>query len=679
MTVEANGMLARWAPISLAGLLIFMVTGIGRAEEIAPGVTHAVYYLGTPNVVHVVAIDRLRSEYKLKVGWPQQKRNFTSKARTSTIASLYDDPPDNDVLAATNGAFFDPVNLPTIIGTATTFGEIVEEPDGENDTYLFGPSRQPAIRAEITHAAGTLTFANGTSIPLGYYNRPNPPIHNVTAYTPGWDSSTRSDFISPSLAVEVILSDVSYPMRGDKEVSGIVTAIQTGSAAENNAIPDGGMVLTAWGIPKTTIVANTAVGDRLRMRFATAVEEYNNADFAITGIGWIIHNGVPYTGNWANRGAAAPYSRNPRTALGWSDNYLFMVVCDGRSPVSVGMTFSEMANFLTSTLGATDAINLDGGGSSTMVVNGTVRNVPSDGSERYVANAVMLVKEETATTFPFSDPLAASGRLPGWDDKFTYNAVTAFSPSAPGGDGYVIVVADPDGGAETVRRGNFGDTDYAVEADIYCEYRSGVAGDGFERCGLFARDSGTGAFGLSDYGGGNCYAMTFDSNDGRIRAGKYVDGTLTDFLAGDPLYRPASAWYRFRIHCEGSTIRYHLDDDVIVSVTDTTHDRGYFGLGYHEFFATDSNIHGTRADNLLAYIDITPIIPGDFDLDSDVDQEDFGHLQACLTGSGQPQMDPACLDARLDGDRDVDPNDWAIFEACISGPNVPADPGCAPG
>jgi hypothetical protein len=69
--------------------------------------------------------------------------------------------------------------------------------------------------------------------------------------------------------------------------------------------------------------------------------------------------------------------------------------------------------------------------------------------------------------------------------------------------------------------------------------------------------------------------------------------------------------------------------------------------------------------------------PGDFDRDMDVDQEDFGYLQACYTGHGVISEDPACQDASLDDDGDVDPTDFTIFQGCMSGANVPAEPGCA--
>jgi hypothetical protein len=64
----------------------------------------------------------------------------------------------------------------------------------------------------------------------------------------------------------------------------------------------------------------------------------------------------------------------------------------------------------------------------------------------------------------------------------------------------------------------------------------------------------------------------------------------------------------------------------------------------------------------------------DFDDDNDVDQEDFGHFQECLTGSGAAQSDPDCQDAKLDGDGDVDADDFDLFQNCMAGPNIP--PAC---
>lgn len=81
-------------------------------------------------------------------------------------------------------------------------------------------------------------------------------------------------------------------------------------------------------------------------------------------------------------------ARNPRTAVGLTSDgrTLILVVVDGRSTSSAGMTCNELASLMVD-LGAHDALNLDGGGSSAMWVRGVgVVNRPSDGSERVVAN-----------------------------------------------------------------------------------------------------------------------------------------------------------------------------------------------------------------------------------------------------------------------------------------------------
>lgn len=71
------------------------------------------------------------------------------------------------------------------------------------------------------------------------------------------------------------------------------------------------------------------------------------------------------------------------------------------------------------------------------------------------------------------------------------------------------------------------------------------------------------------------------------------------------------------------------------------------------------------------------LIVGDFDNDCDVDQSDFGVLQACYSGAGIVQDKPECAVARLDQDDDVDIEDFIRFWKCFSGPGVCAIPGCA--
>lgn len=68
----------------------------------------------------------------------------------------------------------------------------------------------------------------------------------------------------------------------------------------------------------------------------------------------------------------------------------------------------------------------------------------------------------------------------------------------------------------------------------------------------------------------------------------------------------------------------------------------------------------------------------DFDRDTDVDMEDFGHMQACITGPQEPVIDPNCGNALLDNDTDIDAADVALFENCFSGPGNQASGTCMP-
>jgi PKD repeat protein len=80
------------------------------------------------------------------------------------------------------------------------------------------------------------------------------------------------------------------------------------------------------------------------------------------------------------------------------------------------------------------------------------------------------------------------------------------------------------------------------------------------------------------------------------------------------------------------------------------------------------------AGPFTVYVDaITQPCPpkSDFDVDGDIDQDDFGHFQACFTGNGIAQTDPTCRDARLDADQDVDLDDANLFQSCFGGPNQP--------
>jgi hypothetical protein len=110
---------------------------------------------------------------------------------------------------------------------------------------------------------------------------------------------------------------------------------------------------------------------------------------------WLVIDGVPQAY------APDPYQqRNPRTATGLTQDgkTLILLSVDGRSSVALGMNFAELTAVMME-FGAWNSINHDGGGSTTLVIGGSVQNVPSDGAERVVANHLgVLISDHTDAT-----------------------------------------------------------------------------------------------------------------------------------------------------------------------------------------------------------------------------------------------------------------------------------------
>ena len=117
------------------------------------------------------------------------------------------------------------------------------------------------------------------------------------------------------------------------------------------------------------------------------------ANTAIGGGPLLVHNGK--LEHWPEvKGTNSPaLPRHPRTAIGFNSKFFYLVEVDGRQKdLSVGMTFPELADLMKA-LGCTEAMNLDGGGSSTFWLNGKVLNSPSDKHERSLANGLIIVRK----------------------------------------------------------------------------------------------------------------------------------------------------------------------------------------------------------------------------------------------------------------------------------------------
>jgi hypothetical protein len=102
------------------------------------------------------------------------------------------------------------------------------------------------------------------------------------------------------------------------------------------------------------------------------------------------------------------------------------------------------------------------------------------------------------------------------------------------------------------------------------------------------------------------------------------------------------------------------------------------GLAINEYEAA-IRVASVDAVNSPQLIDVNLVVRSavaDFDADNDVDQSDFGRLQACLAGTGAGPIPPECVPTDLDGDGSVDPGDITVFISCFAGPDQPIPLSC---
>ena len=104
---------------------------------------------------------------------------------------------------------------------------------------------------------------------------------------------------------------------------------------------------------------------------------WDNVEHIISGGPYLVKNNEIFVDMTAQK-LTSIGGRNPRTAIGFTkDNTLIMITADGREGSSVGLTLMELANLMKE-LGCTNAMNLDGGGSTVMYVNNKIVNKPAE-------------------------------------------------------------------------------------------------------------------------------------------------------------------------------------------------------------------------------------------------------------------------------------------------------------
>ena len=178
---------------------------------------------------------------------------------------------------------------------------------------------------------------------------------------------------------------------------GLEYVIRDGRVAEINtndsAIPSDGYVISVHGTSMDAFAAaGTRVGDPTVLTEQTGAM-WDRAEQIVGAGPRLVENGaVRVTAGEEQFPGDIRYGRAPRSAVGVTKaGKIVFAVVDGRQEHSHGLTLTEFAELLVK-FGVQNAINLDGGGSSALYVDGDVVNSPSDGTERSVGSALILQK-----------------------------------------------------------------------------------------------------------------------------------------------------------------------------------------------------------------------------------------------------------------------------------------------
>jgi hypothetical protein len=268
--------------------------------------------------------------------------------------------------------------------------------DNAHVQFAVDARGRPSIDRYILDATA---WAHGVATPVITVNfNPSGNPEGTALYTQRFGASTPRDTVR--VTVEAPL--VAAGRRGDTLIYMRRGAV---SSASGTPIPADGAVLSAYGNGlRTKEVQAMADGDTVKVLLTTLPRTPTGAAPTMVIGGWprILRNGVSVAQDAAT--VEGTISRNaemrhPRTAVGFSRDSatLYLLTVDGRSQASVGVTLVELARIMRR-LGAWQAMNFDGGGSTSMVVEGKLMNVVSDTTgERAVGNALFVVRKATAT------------------------------------------------------------------------------------------------------------------------------------------------------------------------------------------------------------------------------------------------------------------------------------------
>jgi hypothetical protein len=291
-------------------------------------------------------------------------------------------------LAAVNGGFFNGANgEPT--GVLKVSGELVSDASVSKGAVVISaaPGQPTTLTFDRLAAKMSLVFATDTrewTVPIDGVDTTRE-RGKLMLYTPAYHDDTDT---APT-GTEWVLQ--GNPLR--------VTAIHP--RAGHTAIPPDGVVLSYGGLilpdalRELSVDATVALQTSWRTGRGLPSTQLDAAEHIVNGAGLLRWQGQVVS-DWTAEGLTPEVFTNvfhPRTMIGVdAEGFIWLAAIDGRQPEhSIGMRFRDLQR-LADRLKLSDALNLDGGGSTTMVVQGAIVNRPSDpAGPRPVGDAILVM------------------------------------------------------------------------------------------------------------------------------------------------------------------------------------------------------------------------------------------------------------------------------------------------
>ncbi len=424
-----------------------------KKRTVHPGAIHYTEFEpNQPYLVNLIEVDLSRNTLTLEA--EKWEDHLFNGAKTSTIAES-ENRPGHIVVAAVNSDFWRGNYIP--VGPFVDDGMVykLHYKTPTRAAFILDDRDTPYIFRAHIHV--TLVVDDATTCAIDIVNIDGesseilPEEKDMYLYTDVYGDSTGTKADGRTEVVLEMLSPTFIPNQPCN-----VKVVEVHNNAGDTPIEDVHMVLSGTGAAREFIESYLTPGKELTIHARVPGVE-RPIVLMVGGLPLLIQDGQVNIDN-KKEGIRESFvtDKHPRTAIGYSKDKktIFLFTIDGRQPgLSTGADLTRVAEFLKQH-GAWQAMNLDGGGSTTMWVRGELVNSPSDRTgERTVTNSLLLVsnttpgKPEQVEVFPEKLHVAAGGTV-----KMTVHAFDAYhNPIAIEPDDIALNVEQ---GPGTIKEGN---------------------------------------------------------------------------------------------------------------------------------------------------------------------------------------------------------------------------------